>query len=202
MDEGNILDVEQSVETDNVVPESDSASSSDDEIVSYSLENPLPVTIVEEYPTGDIEVYAATGSAYGTISDTYLSYLTGVVEKLGYDEHYVIWRSGEYSYSLAYGEDMEIVGTLISGFDLDCVRVYRSSNNYNNVWYTEFTTLNNLELETQDIFAYSDLGNLPTVKRGLSSIEASTILFAIGFAVVFSVCNHIFDYILKYVYRK
>lgn len=202
MDENNILDAEQPNEADNVVSESDSADSSNESLGVYTAENPLPVTIVEEVPEGDIVVYADTGAAYGTISETYLNYLTGVVEKLDYDNHYVIWKSGDYSYSLAYGEDMEIVGTLISGYDLDCVRIYRDSSTYNSNWYTEFTTLNNLELDTLRLFAYSDLGNLPTVKRGLSSLESSMVIFAIGFAVVFGVCHYIFDYILKYVYRK
>lgn len=200
MDE-NLLDVEQNTEIDTdggqpVAPDVETGVG-----IEFTVENPLPVKVIEEPEIFDGEVFAAEGSDFGTISSQYLDYFTGIVEKLPYNTHYVIWKSGDYSYSMAYGKDMELTGGLISGYDVNCVRAYRESGS-NSDWKTKTEKLGNLELRTEQLFAYSDMGNLPTVERGLSTLEAMALLFGVGFAVVYSVCRGFFDYILKYVYRK
>lgn len=202
MDE-NILDVEQGVETDSDGNQLDSSDASVSvPLEEYSAENPLPVTVIEEEVEDTGVTYADVGYEYGTISDTYLDYFTGIVEKLPFTEHYVIWKSGDYSYSMAYGKDLEYYPDLISGYDLECVRLYRETGNYNTDWKVKTEQLNNLELRTNDLFVYSDLGHHPTVERGFSALESSAILFAVGFAVVYCVCHDIFDYIMEHVYRK
>lgn len=183
MDENDVLDVEQSdeiIEDNAVIGESDSENS------------------IQTVADDGIEVFAVSGSSYGTISDTYLDYFEGIVQKLPYDEHYVIWRSGDYSYTLAYGEDVRLDGAVFTG-SCDVVQIYRSSSasGYSSYdWYVR-TLEDTLNLETENLFVYSDLGMFPTVERGFSDLEATTVLFAIGFAVVFSVCHDIFDYVLQ-----
>ena len=112
MNEDNVMDVEQSdelIENDSEIGES-SLENGDTEIVltAEALEElltepsePFPVTIVEEeVEEYEIEPYALSGSYNGTISDTYLDYFEGIVQKLPFDSHYVIWRSGEYAYTM------------------------------------------------------------------------------------------------------
>lgn len=182
MDENDILDVEQSfevVEDGSVIDESDTADS---------------ISTVDD----GVQLLALSDTSYGTISSTYLDYFTGIVQKLPYDEHYVIWKSGDYRYTLAYGEGISLNGSVFSG-DCNVVQIYRSSGS-NSYWYVDNST-DVLSLNANRLFVYSDLGMYPTVERGFSALEASTVLFAIGFAVVFSVCHDIFDYVLERLRR-
>ena len=209
MNEDNVMDVEQSdelIENDSEIGES-SLENGDTEIVltAEALEElltepsePFPVTIVEEeVEEYEIEPYALSGSYNGTISDTYLDYFEGIVQKLPFDSHYVIWRSGEYAYTMAYGEEVTLNNGRFEG-DCNVVNLYRDGTNYTSSWYVGYDT-DSLNLSASDLFVYSDLGMYPTVARGVSSLEAQAILFAIGVGVVFSLCNSIFDYVLKYL---
>lgn len=179
MDENNILDVEQSDETSDISSISDETSVEDD---------------------NQVEPYVLDSGTYGTISDTYLDYFEGIVQKLAPDQHYVIWKSGDYSYTLAYGSEIVEEDGSFYG-DCNVVEIYRdSSSNYNSVWYVKNSS-DTLSFDSSQMFVYSDLGMYPTVERGLSSLEAHTILFAIGFAVVYSVCHDLFDYVLGHLRR-
>lgn len=209
MNENDIVDIEQSdesVENSTEVGES-VVENGDTEIVltAEALEElltepsePFPVKIVEEeVEEYEIEPYALNGSYNGTISDTYLDYFEGIVQKLPYDTHYVIWRSGEYAYSMAYGEDIVLNNGRFEG-ECDVVNLYRDGTNYTSNWFVGYDT-DSMNLQADDLFVYSDLGMFPTVARGVSSLEAHTMLFAIGFAVVFGVCSSIFNYVLKHL---
>lgn len=202
MNEDDILDVEQpnepstgNSEIDNTDTENGNTQIVLDndalEEILTSPSEPYPVMIVEEEePEYEIEPFALTGTYNGTISDTYLDYFEGIVEKLPYDTHYVIWRSGEYAYSLAYGEEIEFAEDTFSG-DCTVVDVFRDGTNYNSIWKVKYSE-DTIDLQASDLFVYSDFDRFPTVERGFSSLEAEVILFALGFAVVFSICNSIF----------
>lgn len=195
MDEDNILDVEQSDETGNVGDLSDSDTGSGADSVEVMTDEELA-----ELEEGDVSAYALGGGSYGTISDTYLDYFEGIVQKLSPEEHYVIWKSGDYEYTLAYGEEVTESDGIFTGL-CDVVRIYRdSSGSYNSVWYVE-TASDSLSLDSSQLFVYSDLGMYSTIERGVSSLEANTILFAIGFSVVYSVCHDMFDYVLGHLRR-
>lgn len=167
----------------------------------YSVENPLPVMLVEEVEEQtELEVFSLTGTYNGTISDQYLDYFEGIVEKLKPSEHYVIWRSGQYAYTMCYGEDIQLDGTYFSG-DCNVVNIYRDSDNYSSIWYTE-TDTDSLALSATDIFCYSDLGMYPTVERGLTNAESMGLFIAVAVATVFMLASRIFDYIVEHIYRK
>lgn len=167
----------------------------------YSAENPLPVMVIEEEVEEEpVEAYSLTGTYAGTISDTYLDYFEGIVEKLKPSEHYVIYRAGQYAYNLCYGEEIELNGTYFSG-ECNVVSLYRDDGNYNNIWYVDKFT-DSLALSATDIFAYSDLGMYPTVERGMTNAESQGLLIAIAVATVFMLASRIFDYIVDHIYRK
>ena len=172
-------------------------------IPEYTVENPMPVMLVEEQgqeEQTELEVFALTGKYNGTISDTYLDYFEGIVEKLRPDEHYVIWRSGQYSYTMCWGEDIELEGTYFSGIAQSVV-VFRSSDSYSNDWYVEWGS-DSVSLSASDLFVYSDLGMFPTVERGMKHGESMALAFGLATAFVFVLVHSIFNYIVKYVYRK
>lgn len=164
---------------------------------AYSVDNPLPVVIVEqEVPEEEIEVFALGDTYSGTISDTYLSYFEGIVEKLKPNENYVIWRSGQYSYKMAWGESLELDGAQFEGTSCNVCTLYRDSNNYNSDWYTEFST-DDVSIGTVSLFAYSNLGNYSTVKRGLSYGEEMCFLVAFLVLSVFIILSRFSDSVLK-----
>lgn len=170
---------------------------------NYSIENPLPVVVIEDeepIEQTELEVFSITGSYHGTISDTYLDYFEGIVEKLKPDENYVIWRSGQYAYNMCYGKDIHLEGSFFSG-DCELVQIYRSSDSYNNDWYVS-TGSDSLALSATDIFCYSNLGMYPTVERGVKHGESVAFLFAFGVATVFFLAHSIFKYIRHCIYRK
>lgn len=167
----------------------------------YSFDNPMPVMIVEpEAEEYELEVYSLSGSYPGTISDTYLNYFRGIVQKLDWKEHYVVYRSGQYSYTMVYGEGVALNGTRFTGTG-NVVNIYRSSSSSSSDWYVSYST-DSLALSAGNLFVYSDLGMYPELKEGGSSLEFAALLFAVGFAVVYSVCHDIFDYVMEHVYRK
>lgn len=167
----------------------------------YSLENPMPVQIVEpveeEY---ELEVYSLSGSYPGTISDTYLNYFRGIVQKLDWKEHYVVYRSGQYSYTMVYGEEVALNGSRFTGTG-NVVNIHRNTSSSSSDWYVSYST-DSLALSAGSLFVYSDLGMYPELKEGGTSLEFAALLFAVGFAVVYSVCHDIFDYVMEHVYRK
>ena len=192
MNESSVLDTEQLLPDDNSISESDSVIDSS-EIEVVDEEDPV-------LPEESIQVFSVSGTYNGTISDTYLDYFEGIVQKLMPNEHYVIWRSGQYAYSMCYGKEITLEGDYFSG-DCNVIQLYRNADSYNSEWYVS-SSADSISLTAGDLFCYSDLGMYPTLERGFSALESSMVIFAIGFAVVYSVCHDIFDYILEHIYRK
>lgn len=167
----------------------------------YTVDNPLPVTIVEETAEAtELEVFSLTGTYAGLISETYLSYFRGIVQKLGWNEHYVLYRSGEYSYTMFYGKEIKLDESGIKG-NGTYVNLYRDSNSYSSYWYTS-TGEDSFTISDDSLCIYSDLGMNPELREGGSHVEFTAVLFAVCFFVVYGVCHDIFDYIMEHVYRR
>lgn len=164
------------------------------DLSEYSEFNPFPVYVVEEILPEAVG-FALSDTYPGTISDTYLDYFEGIVQKLGYDTHYVIWRSGSYSYTLAYGSGIELNGSTFTG-DCNTVQIYRESESYNSTWYVAQGS-DTLSLNADSLFVYSDLGMYSTVERGFGVLESNTILFSVGLAFVVFILHDFFAGVQK-----
>ena len=166
------------------------------------LSEPLPVYLVDE-PLEDYEVETyAVGSTYpGTISSSYLDYFTGIADKLSPSEHYVAYRSGQYEYTMAWGKELAYDGSRFRGDALNICRIYRENSNYNYDYLVEWFT-DSVNMTPGGNFVYSDLGNYAALTEGGTGIEFTALLFAVGFAVVYSVCHDLFDYVMQHIYRK
>lgn len=163
--------------------------------------SPLPVYLVEnpEEASG-IELYAVSGSVYpGTISSTYLDYFEGIADKLGYGEDYVVFREGQYTYKMFWGEGLEESSGHFTGSGLHYCSIYTGSGSSN---MTVSRGTDSLSITAGTGFVYSSLGDFPNITKGGTHIETLAILFALGFSVVYNVCHDIFDYIMEHVYRK
>lgn len=229
MNEDNILDIEQSDQTVDGSIATDSVDTPEDneliedvvdveeeveveeqpeqtvfEFKEYTVDDPLPVYIVSDQEEmeeeQELEVRSISGVYAGTISDTYLEYFRGITEKLSPSVHYVVWRSGQYSYTLAYGSNVSLSGDLFVG-NCDYVEIYRNASAYSSDWYVEHGT-DSLSLSAGSLFIYSDLGMYPRLERGLRYGEEMAVLVAICVATVFVLASRIFDYIVKYIYKR
>ena len=158
------------------------------------------VVETEEEPVEEVEVFALTGKYYGTISETYLDYFEGIVQKLSPGEHYVVWRSGQNAYNMAFGEEIVLDGSYFSG-DCRSVSLYRSASNTSNEWYCSFAD-DSLSLSATDLFVYSDLGEYPMLERGGTYGTDFALLLAVCVVTVFMLGHSIFDYIVKHLYRS
>lgn len=171
------------------------------EELNLLTEQPDPAgNVISESGQGaseEIEVYVLNDTYAGTISDTYLDYFAGIVEKLFFNEHYVIWRSGLNEYTMAYGSDLCLNGYVFTGSDCWVITIWRESDNYSSNWYVSHS-IDSVDLDASTSFVYTDLGVIfPTVKRGWSSIEGTAFLFAFAFMFVFIVIRDIFKYVSR-----
>ena len=166
------------------------------------LSEPLPVYTVDA-PQEDIDVVTySVGSTYpGTFSSTYLDYFSGIAEKLSPSVHYVAYRSGQYEYVMAWGNELSYDGSRFRGDALNICRIYRENGNYNYDYLVEWF-IDSVNMTPGGNFVYSDLGNYAALTKGGTGIEFTALLFAVGFAVVYSVCHDLFDYVMQHVYRK
>lgn len=165
-------------------------------------DQPFAVYLVDD-PAEDqeeVDLYAVTGSPYpGMIYTTYLDYFAGIADKLGYGEHYMAFRSSQYNYYMVWGDDLTYDGYRFRGSALSYCRIYTGSSSSNmSITYGSDT----FDLTPGTGSVYSDLDYFPSLTRGGTHVEFFTILFAIGFAVVYSVCHDLFDYVMEHIYRK
>lgn len=93
-----------------------------------------------------------------------VSIFSGLVSKVPFNQHYVYWRDGQYSYRFAYG-DLELSGTTFTG---DVTIVTYASTGGSNAYYTWSTVKDSsFTLKAGNRLVYSDLGDYP----GLSDRE-------------------------------
>lgn len=166
-----------------------------------TLEDPLAVYLVDA-PEEDagVEAYSISGSPYpGTISSTYLDYFEGIADKLSFREHYVAFRSSQYEYLMAWGQDLLYDGYQFKGSALSYCRIYTGSGSNNmSVTFGSDTVY----LTPGTGLVYSDLDHFASLTEGGTHLEFIALLFAVGFAVVYSVCHDLFDYVMEHIYRK
>lgn len=156
MNESNDLSVELNSEIDNISTQSDETA---------------PETVAELYAVDTVES--------GLINDQYLDYFAGIVSKLNFNEHYVLVKSSDYEYVLAYGIDLYIDGYTITGNDCWVTRLYRSGSGYDYKWYVE-QSLDDVNIDCSSDIVYSDISEfLPTIERGLGIYEQTAVLFVL-----------------------
>lgn len=133
---------------------------------------------------------------YTTLSTTWEEYFAGVLANIG-DTDYVAYSLRDYAsssysnytdhYILYY--DLEVENdSLVSG-SYPYMDIYRDGS-YGYVCNEGVNTLSSVPFP-----AYGSFGKLSDLREGVTHNETYAVLFAIGFAVVYSVCTRIFDYV-------
>lgn len=125
-------------------------------------------------------LYSSYDTFYGAIGSTYLEYMRGFLAKLGFREHYVASRTGQYTYIFAYGEELSFDGSRFIGSDIQVITWNTSGNGsvYHNV--EGFFTL-----DPGNFLVYTDLTGIYPTLTDLAGFTSRQLI--IMFSIVFLV---------------
>lgn len=137
---------------------------------------------VEEF---EYEDYPSTFAYSGEIDQSYavgtsnVTQFSGVANKLPYGVSYVYWRSGQYTYHMAYSKEMELNGTTFTAPEVTLI-TYTTSTGYQSQATWEVETETDFTLTANNYMVYSDLGNYPdfTEREGVHYVELTTVMLA------------------------
>lgn len=133
---------------------------------------------------------ASAYSVYdGNMSNTYVQYFRDIVSGLGFTEHYVCFRSGQYEYTMVTG-DLEYNGTSFTGSGDLIVYTFDYDGSYNSSYDYNVTTINNFSLTPNNRIIYSDLGQFPQLEtRGekYEILSAFLVIVALLGIVIYSI---------------
>lgn len=119
----------------------------------------------------EFDLYANYDTYYGSISTTYLEYMRGYLPKLGFREHYVGARTGQYEYIFAYGEDLSYSGNLFTGRNVHVIKWW--TNNNGSFSHNVESSFN---LSSNNYLVYSDLSDAYPSLADLSGFTLRQIL--------------------------
>lgn len=140
-------------------------SESQNEIIAFDNGNPVAVSDLDA-----IAVQAVNSSVYpGTWSGSILDYFSGVMRQ-NPGEHYVAFRSSQYSYFLFYGRDLNYSDGVVSGFG-DYVQYSYNNNNYVVTRGNDYVDIN-----ISSGVVYTDLNSSYGALDGASEITLQTVL--------------------------
>ena len=142
-----------------------------------------------------IELSAFYNSIYnGQISGTVLDYFDRFSYKLSFFDDYLLYRSGQYEYTLVYG-DLDLSGTTFSGDALHSVRLNTYTSNFNDyVWSVSDNDSLVLNVGTKPV--YSNLGSYPTLDRQSDFLPLLVLLVLVVFGLVLIV-RPVFQFVLR-----
>lgn len=114
-------------------------------------------------------VQAATHSVYenGNLSTTYITYFKDIISGIGFNDNYVAFRNGQYSYIMVVG-DLDYNNGVISLNGQGKSYVFSTeSSNYNSQYKYNVTDISSFSVNTGDAIIYSDIGDFPQlIERG------------------------------------
>ena len=133
------------------------------------------------------QVYSNYDTYYGAISSTYLEYMRGFLPKLGFKDHYVAARTGQYTYVFAFG-DLEYTGRLFTGRDITVITFYTNNNgSYSYAVESAFT------LDTNNYLVYSDLSDVYPSLADTSGISSRQILILLTIMGLVWTIDHMYQ---------
>lgn len=126
----------------------------------------------------------------GNISTSMVTYFRDIVSGTGFNDNYVLWREGQYVYSMAVGDISYSSGT----FTLDGeAQLYTIVTGTTGAYHYQVEDLTDFTLSVNSQMVYSNLGDFPQlVSRGENYETLTTLLLAIAMLCV--VIRGIFRY--------
>lgn len=171
---GTVAEME-TVKNENIVESSQANGEtlvSDESLETDSGNLNTDVSVITEKLDAQAELLSLQAQAYdGSISTTYTTYFSGVVDKLGIED-YVLIRSGQYEYLFVYG-DLELSGTTFRGSG-----TIMTINTYQNTTIG-IETDDNITISVGSYMAYSNLGSYPALAVGPTKAQYYELLWLI-----------------------
>lgn len=128
----------------------------------------------------------ADSAVDGTVDITSLNYLSGIVRELDYSKDYVIFRTGDYTTSLVYG-DIDYDDHTFSGSNLMKIvynRRYGSGRDYTPAVLSGEVSTFTLTVSDTNII-YSNLGNYAKIEQSNNSVVRYILYAVIFFGLLF-----------------
>lgn len=159
----------------------------------------VPVVITDDVTA--VANYAGSGGVSYQLPTYYVDYFSGVLANMG-DTDYLSFCTRVYTSQYNYVEHYLLVydlvidnGSVVAG-NYPSIDIHRSNSSSDySVDYGTYSLINVPD------FSYGSFGTYSNLRGGMTHDETWAVLFAIGFAVVYSVCHDIFDFIINRVYR-
>lgn len=157
----------------------------------YGIASPSSATpSVALYSSDGPALYSSYSDVYeGSISSSILDYFKGIVEKLGPDLHYVLFRQDRYYYRLVISPDLTYQNGVFTAPADGCEYV---------LYYSYDSTVSagqegSFRLNVNSYTVYSDLESpYPVLTEGVRGYEFKTALFMFAVIFVFMLCDGIF----------
>ena len=129
-----------------------------------------------------LSVTASAASVYdGNISTTYITIYRDISSNIGIDDDYVMFRSGQYDYTMFVG-DLTLTGTTFRSDKGQLYVISTNNGNYGNGTYVyTVSETSNFSLNAGNALVYSNLGHYPDLIERVNDYEmASVLLVCIG----------------------
>ena len=201
-DNPDLEDSDEDVEGDSEVSEEPTEPDTVDS-EPVSVEVTLPETDTTFYDEYGVEVMStaepdarlsavSTSTPYASVTGgTYYELASLTRPKMGWADDYVFWRSGQYSYSLAYG-DLSFDSGTFTGSGLHLIH-WTYSSSQTGYLMTEETS--DLSLRVNSCVVYSNLGNFPILDH-----QADNNCY-LAFMGVVAVCLYLIRSLFGFVLR-
>ncbi len=141
----------------------------------------------------NISVRSAYSDVYdGSMSTSVIQYFKDIVSKLPPGNDYVLFRQSQYVYRLVYSDNLELSGSVFTASDASYVA-------YDTRYYTfSEGDEGSFRLTPSSYLVYTSLsGMYPTLDSGVRNYEFKTLLFMLGFCIVFDMV-HSFLFVGRY----
>lgn len=154
----------------------------------------VPVVLMDDVSA--VSDYVGSGGNSYQLPSYYVDYFSGVLANMS-DTDYVAFAYRDYSYAGAYSSyvehyilvyDVVVDSGLAVADTYPCIDICRESSSS-----TFSVVSSDYALSSVPAFSYGSFGQLSDLRKGVSHDEMWTVLFAIGFALVFVVLSRFFD---------
>lgn len=158
---------------------SDSSTESGTDTVVIEQTSPLEVMEID-----DVAAASVTGSGYtGMISDQYRDYFSSIVSKY-WGRDYVLYRSGQYTYTLVYDADLEASGTSFTGSGK--IVTINTGSYSGGDWSVDWSGEDTVSLTLADVALWSNLGDFPQLEGGEWLEKSAAVVICVAMLAVFA----------------
>lgn len=130
-------------------------------------------------------------TSYYGVGSSNVAIMEGLTSKFDFGNHYVYWRSGQYSYMLAHSRDLVYEGGRFSAPSVQLVEYNTYTGGSSQATWIQSTD-SNFSLAAGNYLVWSDLGDYPQLESGRREREyVQTACLCMAVFFVFGLLNAI-----------